>query len=99
MSNEMLELALAPIYGERGVRQGGQLGRYTEALTAFLGQFGRGDVRLYRAPGRVNLIGEHTDYNYGYVMPMALDKDIVFVARPRVDAVVNLCNLERERFP
>ena len=99
MTAELLEQALAPIYGERSVRPSRQLTRYSEALDAFLAQFGQGDVRLFRAPGRVNLIGEHTDYNHGYVMPMALDKDIVFVARPRVDAVVNLHNVEPERFP
>jgi len=99
MTDETLELALAPIYGERSVRQGRQLARYAEALDAFSAQFGWGAVRLFRAPGRVNLIGEHTDYNHGYVMPMALDKDIIFVARPRVDAVVNLHNVEPERFP
>ena len=71
----------------------------SEALDAFSAQFGQGDVRLFRVPGRVNLIGEHTDYNHGYVMPMALDKDIVFVARPRADAIVNLRNVDPERFP
>jgi galactokinase len=43
-----------------------------ELATLFRRIFGR-DARLYRAPGRVNLIGEHTDYNQGFVMPAAID--------------------------
>jgi galactokinase len=38
-------------------------------------RFGPGPLRLARAPGRVNLIGEHTDYHLGYVLPLALDRD------------------------
>ena len=41
--------------------------------------------RLFRAPGRVNLIGEHTDYNNGFVMPFAIDRDTVVAGRRRDD--------------
>jgi galactokinase len=41
--------------------------------------------RIYRAPGRVNLIGEHTDYNDGFVMPIALDRSTWVAAAPRDD--------------
>ena len=44
----------------------------TDLRTRFRERFGA-DAKLYRAPGRVNLIGEHTDYNEGYVMPAAID--------------------------
>jgi galactokinase len=43
-----------------------------ELLTSFKARFGTG-ASVYRAPGRVNLIGEHTDYNLGLVLPIALD--------------------------
>src|SRR2546427_1107649 len=49
--------------------------------------FGR-SPRLYRAPGRVNLIGEHTDYNDGFVMPMALDRSTWVAAAPRDDSTI-----------
>jgi len=41
--------------------------------------------RIYRAPGRVNLIGEHTDYNAGFVMPMAIDLQTWIAIAPRED--------------
>ncbi|HEU0303573.1 MAG TPA: galactokinase [Gaiellaceae bacterium] len=40
------------------------------------------DARWFRAPGRVNLIGDHTDYNDGFVLPMAIDRECVVAARP-----------------
>jgi galactokinase len=40
---------------------------------------------LIRSPGRVNLIGEHTDYNKGFVLPAAIDKSIYFAIAPRND--------------
>jgi galactokinase len=48
---------------------------------AFRRQFGREEPRLFAAPGRVNLIGEHTDYNEGFVLPMAIDRTTVVAAK------------------
>lgn len=50
----------------------------------------RPDVAVFRAPGRVNLIGEHTDYNDGFVLPVAIDRDVLIVASPREDERVIL---------
>ena len=46
--------------------------------------------RLFRAPGRVNLIGEHTDYNEGFVMPFAIDRHTVVAASIRDDTRLNI---------
>jgi galactokinase len=49
---------------------------------------------LVRSPGRVNLIGEHTDYNMGYVLPAAIDKSIYFAITPRRDRQCNVVALD-----
>ena len=48
------------------------------------------DLRVFASPGRVNLIGEHTDYNGGYVFPAALTMRTTIVARKRNDNIVNM---------
>lgn len=57
-----------------------------EQVTAeFQKHFGQPPAHIVRAPGRVNLIGEHTDYNDGFVFPMAIDRAAWIALRPRDD--------------
>ena len=49
---------------------------------------------IVRAPGRVNLIGEHTDYNDGFVMPLAIDRQILIALRARDDDRIVLRSLD-----
>ena len=64
------------------------MGRIEEIITKF-GDFSSASPRAFRSPGRVNLIGEHTDYNDGFVMPFALNRDCITVAALRNDKVIN----------
>lgn len=65
---------------------------YQEFIESFLTYFeGQSDgIRIFKSPGRVNLIGEHTDYNGGFVFPAALTMDTTVLARPRNDRQINL---------
>jgi galactokinase len=66
-----------------------------EAITAaFRARFDRLPAGLAEAPGRVNLIGEHTDYNQGFVLPVAIDRTIAIAFAPREDARVRAYSLD-----
>lgn len=56
----------------------------------FMELYGEGAVRIFHSPGRVNLIGEHIDYNGGFVLPCALDFGTYACVRKRSDKKVNL---------
>jgi galactokinase len=53
----------------------------------FTTAFGRAPAGVWTAPGRVNLIGEHTDYNDGFVLPLAIPQRVLIAAAPAADAL------------
>lgn len=66
-------------------RRGGLRGKFKEIFGV-----GGGEPAFVRAPGRVNLIGEHTDYNEGFVLPLAIDREIIIAFQARSDRLVSL---------
>ena len=68
--------------------------RTQELIAAFRQRFGAEPTTVASGPGRVNLIGEHTDYNDGFVLPVALQRDVRYVFRPRADRHVRIFSVE-----
>ena len=65
------------------------------AAQVFAAAFGTpAGMRAFLAPGRINIIGEHTDYNDGWVLPAAVDRGVVVVAAPTTDGVVEVHSLD-----
>jgi len=61
---------------------------------AFKDRFGGRPEAVINAPGRVNLIGEHTDYSEGFVMPMAINRGISIAASPRQDSRLRVFSID-----
>ncbi len=68
--------------------------RNADVAAAFIAHFGSRPAAIAVGPGRVNLIGEHTDYNDGFVLPVALRRDVRIAFRPRNDQTVRLASVE-----
>jgi galactokinase len=62
--------------------------------TEFTKIFSAPPEHIIRAPGRVNLIGEHTDYNDGFVLPIAIDREVLIAAHKRADRSVRMVALD-----
>jgi len=72
---------------------------HLQSLTEEFGRrFGSAPTYLATGPGRVNLIGEHTDYNDGFVLPVALRRNVQILLRPRADRQVRLYSLEYDEY-
>lgn len=69
---------------------------FLDLKEAFLDRFGPGAFVLARSPGRVNLIGGHTDYNGGFVLPATIDRAVYAALRRREDDRVRLRSLNFE---
>ena len=57
-------------------------------------KFGGGEPRVFRSPGRINIIGEHTDYNDGFVLPAAVDKEIYLLMLPNDSDQINIYSID-----
>lgn len=93
--NSHLRAALIHTYGPDDAACATAVRRIHDALSCYGTTFGDSDhIYIVRAPGRVNMIGEHTDYNGFPVMPMAISRDVYIVAATRNDMTVDAHNVD-----
>jgi galactokinase len=68
-----------------------------DIVAKFTARFHEPPRWVVRAPGRVNLIGEHTDYNDGFVLPLAIDRAVWLALRPRTDRRVAVYSVDYDQ--
>ena len=64
--------------------------------TQFSNHFNYNAALVVKSPGRINLIGEHIDYNHGFVLPAAIDKFIEVAIGKRTDGAIHMVALDLE---
>ena len=82
MDSRAAQRALERLYGERADKQ---LWRYKALAKKFAERFGREDFKFFSAPGRTEILGNHTDHNGGRVLAGSINLDTIAAASPRGD--------------
>lgn len=72
--------------------------RYKSLAAAFKSKYGAAPQFIARAPGRVNLIGEHVDYSGYAVLPMAIEQDVAIACSPRDAPIINIANVDSVKY-
>lgn len=67
-------------------------------VSIFFEKFGSAPCAVYSAPGRINIIGEHTDYNGGYVFPGAIDKSIMAAVSPNSSDTIRVFSVDMQQY-
>ena len=83
-----LDPILTELYTEKGVAP--QRARYVQALQEFAALYGEREVALFSAPGRTEIVGNHTDHNRGRVLAASVNLDVIVVAAKSPEPVVRL---------
>jgi galactokinase len=73
--------------------------RYKVLIDSFKKRYGELPVFIARAPGRVNIIGEHIDYEGYGVLPAAIEKDCLIAARQNGENCIRLSHLQTDTYP
>lgn len=68
--------------------------RISQLVSVYNNRFHTPPSFIVSAPGRINLIGEHTDYTEGFVLPVAIDRDVTIVFSPRQDDLIRVFSLD-----